>query len=133
MTSAASRTEAPPPGGRGSLGEVALVFLRLGLTAFGGPAAHVALMEDEFVRRRGGVSLRPRRRRAGRAGRGRRRHRPGPRPGPPPPAPGGAAVRRGAGRGGRRRGAVRAVAAVPVLPQGRRGAVRQRLRPAGVP
>jgi chromate transporter len=38
--------------GRGSLGEVALVFLRLGLTAFGGPAAHVALMEDEFVRRR---------------------------------------------------------------------------------
>jgi chromate transporter len=32
---------------------VALVFLRLGLTAFGGPAAHVALMEDEFVRRRG--------------------------------------------------------------------------------
>jgi chromate transporter len=37
---------------RGSLREVALVFLRLGLTAFGGPAAHVALMEDEFVRRR---------------------------------------------------------------------------------
>jgi chromate transporter len=28
------------------------VFLRLGLTAFGGPAAHVALMRDEFVRRR---------------------------------------------------------------------------------
>jgi chromate transporter len=34
------------------LGEVALVFLRLGLTAFGGPAAHVALMEEELVRRR---------------------------------------------------------------------------------
>jgi len=33
------------------LGEVALVFLRLGLTAFGGPAAHLALMEDEIVRR----------------------------------------------------------------------------------
>jgi chromate transporter len=28
-------------------------FARLGLTSFGGPAAHVALMRDEFVRRRG--------------------------------------------------------------------------------
>jgi chromate transporter len=33
--------------------ELALLFLRLGATAFGGPAAHVALMEDEVVRRRG--------------------------------------------------------------------------------
>jgi chromate transporter len=32
--------------------ELALVFLRLGCTAFGGPAAHVAMMEEEFVRRR---------------------------------------------------------------------------------
>ena len=32
---------------------LAAVFLRLGLTSFGGPAAHVALMRDEFVRRRG--------------------------------------------------------------------------------
>jgi chromate transporter len=32
---------------------LAALFLRLGLTAFGGPAAHVALMEDEVVRRRG--------------------------------------------------------------------------------
>ena len=32
--------------------EVALVFLRLGFTAFGGPAAHLALMEDEVVTRR---------------------------------------------------------------------------------
>jgi chromate transporter len=36
----------------GPLAEVALVFLRLGVTAFGGPAAHVAMMEAEVVRRR---------------------------------------------------------------------------------
>jgi len=34
------------------LREVALLFLRLGFTSFGGPAAHMALMEDEVVRRR---------------------------------------------------------------------------------
>jgi chromate transporter len=33
--------------------EIALLFLRLGATAFGGPAAHITLMEDEVVRRRG--------------------------------------------------------------------------------
>ncbi len=33
--------------------ELALLFLRLGTTAFGGPAAHIAIMEDEVVRRRG--------------------------------------------------------------------------------
>ena len=34
------------------LRELAALFLRLGATAFGGPAAHVAMMEDEVVRRR---------------------------------------------------------------------------------
>lgn len=37
---------------RHRLREVALLFLRLGATAFGGPAAHIALMRDEVVRRR---------------------------------------------------------------------------------
>jgi chromate transporter len=35
-----------------SLGELAALFLRLGTTAFGGPAVHIAMMEDEVVRRR---------------------------------------------------------------------------------
>ena len=32
--------------------QLARLFLRLGTTAFGGPAAHIAMMEDEVVRRR---------------------------------------------------------------------------------
>lgn len=38
--------------GSTSLAPLAAVFLRLGATAFGGPAAHIALMHDEVVRRR---------------------------------------------------------------------------------
>ncbi|HKT59350.1 MAG TPA: chromate efflux transporter [Gemmatimonadales bacterium] len=38
---------------RPPLAELAGLFLRLGTTAFGGPAAHIAMMEDEVVRRRG--------------------------------------------------------------------------------
>ncbi|MBO9541440.1 chromate efflux transporter [bacterium] len=41
---------------RVALLEVALLFLKLGTTAFGGPAAHIAMMEDEVVRRRGWLS-----------------------------------------------------------------------------
>ncbi|MGH7894991.1 MAG: chromate transporter [Candidatus Binatia bacterium] len=40
---------------RSPLAEVVTVFGRLGCTAFGGPAAHVALQEEECVRRRGWV------------------------------------------------------------------------------
>jgi chromate transporter len=48
---------APRPADRaGVLRELAWVFLKLGTIGFGGPAAHVALMEDEVVRRRGWVS-----------------------------------------------------------------------------
>ena len=38
--------------GFGSAREVALVFLRLGVVAFGGPAAHTAMMRQELVQRR---------------------------------------------------------------------------------
>lgn len=37
---------------RATLFELARLFLRLGTTAFGGPAAHIAMMQDEVVRRR---------------------------------------------------------------------------------
>ncbi len=37
---------------RQRLAEVAKLYLKLGFTAFGGPAAHIAMMHDETVRRR---------------------------------------------------------------------------------
>lgn len=40
------------PAKQGSLRELAFLFLRLGTTAFGGPASHIAMMEEEVVRRR---------------------------------------------------------------------------------
>jgi len=40
----------------GRLGEVARLFLKLGVIGFGGPAAHIALMREEVVRRRRWVS-----------------------------------------------------------------------------
>ncbi len=39
-------------GGRGELAELAWLFTKLGFVAFGGPAAHVAMMRDEVVTRR---------------------------------------------------------------------------------
>jgi chromate transporter len=51
---AVSKKSAPVDSGR--LREVGWVFLKLGLTAFGGPAAHIALMEHEVVARRQWIS-----------------------------------------------------------------------------
>lgn len=50
MEASADRSPAGSPAGRA--GEVARLFLTLGVIGFGGPAAHIALMEDEVVRRR---------------------------------------------------------------------------------
>src|SRR4051812_49388960 len=44
-----------PHARRARLRELALLFTKLGFMAFGGPAAHVGLMEDEVVKRRGWI------------------------------------------------------------------------------
>jgi len=41
---------------RGTLREIAREFLRLGFVAYGGPAAHIAMMEERFVRQRAWVT-----------------------------------------------------------------------------
>lgn len=41
---------------KGTLGEVAAVFFKLGVFGFGGPAAHIAMMEEEVVRKRNWMS-----------------------------------------------------------------------------
>ena len=48
MTASAAASAVKP----GSAGEVLLIFLRLGLTSFGGPIAHLGYFHDEFVVRR---------------------------------------------------------------------------------
>lgn len=50
------QTNLPPDSAGSRLREVALLFLQLGITAFGGPAAHIAMMEDEVVTRRNWLS-----------------------------------------------------------------------------
>jgi chromate transporter len=40
------------PSSNNPLGEVVRLFLKLGVIGFGGPAAHIAMMRDEVVRRR---------------------------------------------------------------------------------
>ena len=50
MTSLAQSPQAGP--NKGSALEVLLVFLRLGVSSFGGPIAHIGYFRDEFVTRR---------------------------------------------------------------------------------
>jgi len=49
-------TGGSPTGERELLGELAMLFSRLGFTAFGGPVAHIAMMRQEFVQRRQWIS-----------------------------------------------------------------------------
>jgi chromate transporter len=52
-----ARIEAGPvPSPAGPVRDVFLAFLRLGLTSFGGPIAHIGYLRTEFVERRGWIS-----------------------------------------------------------------------------
>ena len=50
--SGASKDAELQPGAASGAGEIFWVFLRLGLTSFGGPVAHLGYFRDEFVSRR---------------------------------------------------------------------------------
>jgi chromate transporter len=52
MGESIQQTAESPAARRDVLRELAVLFLRLGTIAMGGPAAHIAMMEDEVVRRR---------------------------------------------------------------------------------
>jgi chromate transporter len=52
MTTTANATDATAPSGKGTPLEVFVAFLRLGLTSFGGPIAHLGYFRQEFVARR---------------------------------------------------------------------------------
>lgn len=52
MNEAGSDADAPAEPRAVRLRQLAWLFLKLGTIAFGGPAAHIAMMEDEVVRRR---------------------------------------------------------------------------------
>ncbi|HEY7616148.1 MAG TPA: chromate transporter, partial [Terriglobales bacterium] len=52
MPTSKATPEPSPPRGSHRLWELTVLFLRLGTTAFGGPAAHIALMREEVVSRR---------------------------------------------------------------------------------
>ncbi|HTQ71786.1 MAG TPA: chromate efflux transporter [Acidocella sp.] len=52
MTATSTQAAAPQAARDGSALEVLRIFLRLGLTCFGGPVAHIGYFREEFVRRR---------------------------------------------------------------------------------
>jgi chromate transporter len=52
IESSNSPPRSPAPTSRGSVAEVAIAFLKLGLTSFGGPIAHLGYFRQEFVERR---------------------------------------------------------------------------------